>query len=171
MVPETTVHLSFILFISMQCFSLKVMQNPTWVLTSAAPFFTKADEQNTPLHLFHPPWIPTLCLCETLQTSYKKTSPTWIFPEFKLLSYAQHVQLWHSVRAQGQSQVNGVRKITILRGLVLVVPSFSYQMERGILSNHCTEVLKTPEGSTARCTAGSLQMPQDFTLEVCSHFW
>lgn len=68
---------------------------------------------------------------------------------FDLLLYAQHALLWHSVRAQEQSQANGVRKITILRGLVMVVPSF-YQMKRGILSNHCTEVAKTPEGSTAR---------------------
>lgn len=46
-VPKTTVHSSFILFISMRCCSLKVMQRPRGMLTSAAPFFTKAGEQNT----------------------------------------------------------------------------------------------------------------------------
>lgn len=47
--------------------------------------------------------------------------------------------------------MEAIRKISVPRRLVLVVPCFSRQTS--VLNSHCTEVLKTPEGSIARCTA------------------
>lgn len=138
-----------------------------------ASFFRKAGEQPTQLTSSTLPGHPSFVLVKPNKRFATKPSK----PGLSLSLTCCHVCSEQAVAVllwkcrDRIKWMETARKITILRGSVPVVLSFSYQVEMWILNSHCTQVLKTPEGSTVRCTACWPQNPQDFALKAHSPFW